>query len=314
MAAILLVSSLLMSACRGMELENKTEQVEGYTKEQAMIVVANERNRYQNVYTSAIWNVQFGEDNTSFEEHMIQNVKVFLEQVTTLNMLAAERGITVTSQERDRIRTLSEQYMNGLSEADRAYIGCDISDVQKVYTDYFLANKLASVLTSTADSEISDSEAKIIHVEQIVTASLPKAKALLKKAKIEGDDFGTLARRYSESDEVERVLRRGVSENVYERTAFGLDEGEISNIVELDGLYYIIKCTNGYDEAATLMRKDKLETAILDRAFMEVYEPYRAEHNIRFAESFWKRIDFSEGEDSAVTNFFELYHEMLAEE
>ena len=195
------------------------------------------------------------------------------------------------------------------SSADRAYIGADTDDVNKVYTDYFLANKMAELLTSSADSEICDSEAKIIHVQQIVTASEKKAMALLKMIKIDGDDFETMARRYSEDETIDRELMRDREDDIYEKTAFSLDEGEISNIVEMDGKYYIIKCTDGYDEQATLERKDKLRKAILNKAFQETYSSFKAENNIRFGERFWNKIDFSEGKDSHVMNFFDLYDE-----
>lgn len=305
---ILSLISLFAVSCRGIELENKTMEVEGYTEPQAMIIVANERNRYQNVYTDAIWNIEVDGDVT-FDKYLISSVKSFMEQIKLINMMAEERGVTVTSKERDKIRQLSERYMEGLTEADRAYIGADTDDVNKVYTDYFLANKMAELLTSSADSEISDSEAKIIHVQQIVTASEKKAIALLKMIKIDGDDFETMARRYSEDETIDRELMRDREDDIYEKTAFSLDEGEISNIVEMDGKYYIIKCTDGYDEQATLERKDKLRKAILNKAFQETYSSFKAENNIRFGERFWNKIDFSEGADSHVMNFFDLYDE-----
>ena len=305
---ILSLISLFAVSCRGIELENKTMEVEGYTEPQAMIIVANERNRYQNVYTDAIWNIEVDGDVT-FDKYLISSVKSFMEQIKLIDMMAEERGVTVTSTERDKIRQLSERYMEGLTEADRAYIGADTDDVNKVYTDYFLANKMAELLTSSADSEISDSEAKIIHVQQIVTASEKKAMALLKMIKIDGDDFETMARRYSEDETIDRELMRDREDDIYEKTAFSLDEGEISNIVEMDGKYYIIKCTDGYDEQATLERKDKLRKAILNKAFQETYSSFKAENNIRFGERFWNKIDFSEGKDSHVMNFFDLYDE-----
>lgn len=314
MAFCLLLPALLLSACRGMELENKTEQVEGYTREEAMIVAANERNRYQNLYGAEIWDADMGEQGTSFSDCMVQNVKSFLEQIMTLNLLAEDRGITLSSQERDALRQLSGQYYQGLTEADLSFIGCSEADVQRMYADYYLAGKTVAALTEGRELDISDSEAKVIHVQQIVTASRKKAMALLKMVKIDGDDFATMARRYSESEETELVLRRGGAENLYEKTAFSLDEGQISNIVEMDGLYYIIKCTDGYDEEATQLRKSRLEEAVLDSAFWENYEPYQSAHTVKFTESFWNRIDLSEGQDSTVTNFFDLYHDAFPDD
>ncbi len=307
-----LISVLLLSSCKGIELENKTVEVEGYTEAQAMIIVANERNRYQNTYTDQIWNIKVDGD-VSFDKYLISSVKSFMEQIKLIDMMAEERGVTVTSKERDQIRQLSERYMEGLTEADRDYIGADLDDVNKVYTDYYLANKMAALLTSSADSEISDSEAKIIHVQQIVTVSEKKAMALLKKIKIDGEDFGTMAARYSEDDTIDVTLMRDKEDDLYEKTAFSLEEGEISNIVELDGKYYIIKCVDGYDEQATLMRKDKIRKAILNREFQKTYSSFKAENNIRFGEKFWNKIDFSEGTDSHVMNFFDLYDETFPE-
>lgn len=278
-----------------------------------MIIVANERNRYRDAYTDAIWTVSVPETGMQFDKLLVQNVKSFLEQIKLLCMLAGEQGITVTSQERDELRQLSETYLASLSEADLDYIGCSREDVQTVYTDYYLANKLVKTLTAGVNSEISDSEAKVIRIQQIVTSSLPKAKALLKRVKIDGAEFGSTAGRYSESEETERTLARGRTDSLFERIAFSLDAGQISNIIAEDGLYYIIKCTNDYDQEATLERKSLLETAINNRTFQKVYAPYKEEHNIRFPERFWSRIDLTAGEASDVNNFFELYDEAFSE-
>ncbi len=307
--AILLVSSFSMSACRGIPLENKTEQIEGYTESQAMIVLVNERNRYKSAFTEDILSLTVDEEGQSFEEKLTENVKTFLEQVKLLCMLADERGIIVNSQERDSIRALSESYYGMLSKEDLELIGCDMEDIQLLYEDYFQADKLIRTLTAGANSDISDSEAKVIEVQQIATASLKKALAILKLCKIDGSDFATMASRYSEADEITLRLERGTIGGLYEDTAFSLDEGEISNIIETGSMYYIFKCTNGYDEEATRQRKERLEAAINTEAFSGVYQSYKDEHNVRFAEDFWEDVDLFSGMDSTVDNFFELYDE-----
>ena len=310
--AILLVSSFSVSACRGLELENKTEQIAGYTESQAMIVLVNELNRYRSAYTDAVLDVTVEGEDKPFEEVLTDNVKEYLEQIKLLCMLAEEQGVTVTSQERDSIRDVSALYYSGLSAEDLELIGCSIEDVQTVYEDIFQADKLIRRLTEDAQSDISDSEAKAIEVQQIVTSDLKKALAILKLCKIDGSDFATMASRYTESDEVTRELRRGSIGGLYEETAFSLDEGDISNIIECDGLYYIIKCTNGYDQEATADRKAMLEAAINTKAFSEVYDSYREEHPVRFGERFWNDLDLSEALGTSVDDFFELYDENLS--
>ena len=304
---LILSAVILLCSCRGLELENKTEQVEGYTREQAMILIANERNRYENVYSDEIWKIKISGETTAFDKLTVQNVKLYMEQLKLYCMLAEERGITVTSQERDVLRQLTDAYMDQLSEADLAYIGCQRSDVQKVYTDIFTADKLINSITGRINTEISDSEAKVIKIQQIGTGNQTKALAILKRIKIDGADFNSMASRYTETESIELTLRKGAEKGLLADTAFSMEEGEVSNILAIGDMFYIIKCTNGYAKDDTLKRKASLQSAMNNRAFMEVLEPYRQEHNIRFAERFWDDIDFMYPSDSSVENFFELY-------
>lgn len=302
---------MVLSSCKGMELENKTEIVEEYTEAQAMILIANERNRYENAYSDVIWSIPVGDEAAGFDRLTVQNVKQFMEELKLLGMLAEERGITANSTEKELIRRISDEYINGLTEGDIAYIGCDRSDVQTVYTDYYIAEKLIKSITGAIDSEISDSEVKVIKIQQIGTSDLKKAKAILKRIKIDGESFNSMAGRYTETDTIDRTLKRGESDDLIERTAFSLEEGQTSNILAVGDMYYIINCVDGYAESETLERKELLQKAMNTVAVREVIEPYRNEHNIRFVERFWNDIDFSEPTESKADHFFDLYDDMM---
>lgn len=308
-----LMLSLFLNACKGLELENKTEQVEGYSKEQSMILLANERNRYEKLYGPEVWSIRIGEEETSFDQLTIQNVKLFMEQMKLLCMLAEERGVTVSSRERDAIRQLVDRYMDSLTEGDLAYMGCTAEDVTRIYTDYYTAVKLTRLLTRDSGSEISDSEVKVIRIQQIATADEKKAKAILKRIKIDKAAFASMASRFTEAEEIEFTLQKTPSPGLFERTAFSLEEGQISNILCIEGMYYIIKCVDGYDEEATRERKSHLKTAIDAGVLKEVLDPYQAEHNIRFIEKFWSQTDFREESGSTADNFFDLYELAFSE-
>ena len=163
-AAVLLLTALLLSSCRGVELENKIVQVEGYTRPQAMILLANERNRYQDLYTPVIWEAKSA-DGTGFDRQLIDSVKSFAEQLRLICMMAEERNFSLSSTERDLIRQMSERYYGSLSSADRNYIGCSEEDVRTLYTDYFTAVRLIQSFTGDVSSEISDSEVKVIRIQ-----------------------------------------------------------------------------------------------------------------------------------------------------
>lgn len=306
MIMALAVSAVLLSGCKGIELENKAEQIEEYTREQAMILIVNERNRYENVYSEGIWGLS-AEDGKTFDRTVIESVKDFMEHIKLLCMMAEERGISLSSSERELIKEMTDAYMDSLSKADLEYIGCTREDVLKIYTDYFTACRLAADLTSSADTAISDSEVKVIKIMQIATEDEKKAKAILKKLKIDRSEFNSLASRYSEADQIELTLKKGSGNGLMEKTAFSLDEGQISNILAIGGMYYIIKVTDGYDQEATMQRKEGIRTALDTLAFNEVVKPFESEHTIVFFEKFWNEISFQEANDSEIDCFFDIY-------
>ena len=58
---VLVLSCVLIAcsfiSCKGIEITGKTEDVDGYTEAQAMIVIGSERNRYQNQLGAEIWDL-----------------------------------------------------------------------------------------------------------------------------------------------------------------------------------------------------------------------------------------------------------------
>lgn len=85
-----------------------------------------------------------------------------------MNLLAKDKEIIITSAEKEEIRKLSEEYYESLTEDDIAYMGVKEDDVRTMYEEYFLSNKVVSELTKDMNLEISDSEAKVITIDQIV--------------------------------------------------------------------------------------------------------------------------------------------------
>ena len=307
---VILLAALFLSSCKGLELENKTEQIEEYTMAQAMIIIANERNRYENAYSSEVWKITVDDNDSSFDKLMIQNVKQYLEKIKLLCMLAEERGVAVTSVEKDQIRQMTDKYMSELSDEDLSYIGCERTDVQKMYTDYFTADKLIKSITANVNSELSDSEAKVIKIEQIAVSDEKKAKAILKRIKIDGISFGSMASRYSESDTIERtLLKSDDNEDLIAKTAFSMEQGQVSNILCVDDIYYIIKCTDGYAEEETRERKDRLERAMNSRAVADILEPYQREHKIQFMNRFWNDLSFDDETGSTMESFFDIFNQ-----
>lgn len=304
---------LPLSGCDKSVQREEVRQEESYTLSQIMTIAATERNRYQKVYTSQIWEAVTDENGTTMKDMLLTQIKTFLEDLETMNLLAGEQGIEISGTELDRLHRLGQAYFQELTKGDLEYIQVTEQDVISLYEKYYLANKLVNELTKDVDLEISDSKAKVIDILQIVMDSLETAQQVYQEAIAEDADFEALAKSYSISDEIERTLGRGEESSAYEEAAFALEDGQVSPLVTVNGMYYIIKCVNSYNEEETLVRKSQLSLAKKDQAFRSIYDSFQAENRAGIPDSLWSQVTFDGGEECTTTNFFDLYREYFPE-
>ena len=79
-AALLLAVSI--TGCSGVPSTSNVKETPGYTLPQSMIIVATERNRYQQIYTSDLWNVTLNNGMT-FQIYLLDQVETFLQNMKT---------------------------------------------------------------------------------------------------------------------------------------------------------------------------------------------------------------------------------------
>ena len=311
-AAAVLAAACMMGAAgcgAGFPFAAEEEVSGGYTKPQAMILVATERNRYEEVYTDRLWGVVL-EDGRTFETYLLDQVKEFLTNLKTMNLLAERQSIVLTSAEQSRISALAERYYEGLTEADREYIGADEKDAEALYRDYYLANKAVGALTEGIDLEVSDSEAKVISIQMIQISSKEAAEAVYRRVSQDGSDFPAIARETSEGEQTELQPGRGELPEAVENAAFALAPGEISPLIESGGWYYIVRCVSDYEEEATALRKTRICEERKNQVFRQIYEQFGTEDEpVVFSDDFWPEIRFGGDDGSTTTDFFTLYQE-----
>lgn len=304
----------LLTGCKGnLSIMSDSKEVRGYSIPQTMIVVTNERNRYEEVYTDALWDVRL-EDGTSFESYLLDQIELFLQNMKAMTLLAKEQGVELTSAEKDRLRRLSETYYSSLTPEDIAYMGIEQDDVLTMYQEYHLANKIVSELTREMNLEVSDSEAKVITLQKIVLADEETASSVYSEATAENSDFQAIAKSNSIDPQIEFDLGRGEADAAVEDAVFALTAGEISPVIASNDQYYIFKCINDYNEKATEERKAQLYLQRKSQAFQQIYHNFQSDHTIRFEEGLWDSIQFSPDDKTTTTNFFSLYQEEFSSE
>lgn len=304
-ATVLIVLSI--TGCKGgIPSATNIKETSAYTLPQSMIIVATERNRYQQVYTDQLWNVTL-DNGMTFQIYLLDQIQAFLQDMKTMSLLAKDQNITLTSGEKDQIRRLSETYYADLTQDDIDYMGISLDDVITLYQEYCLANKVINELTKELNLEVSDSEAKIITIQQIVLDDRNTANDIYSRVTAEGSDFAAIAAETSIESQIERQLGRGIEDIAFENAAFALSTGQISPIISSQDKFYILKCTSDYDVKATAERKTQIYTERKNQVFKQIYDQFLLKNKITFSDEILQTITFSAEDKTTTTNFFELY-------
>ena len=195
-----------------------------YGKAESMVIVTTERLRYEELYTDKIWDVAVDESGTTFEETLVNQIHDFLKELKTMSRMADEENVTLSGKERELVKQAAAQYMENLKNAGDSFeITRDVAE--SLYEDYWKAEKLVETLTENVNLEVSDSEAKVITVDEIVLSDKDQADETLKKVRTEGTDFMTVAKEVSEDQEIEKKISRGMRSEEYEQAAYALASG-----------------------------------------------------------------------------------------
>ena len=119
----------------------------GYSRAEVMVIAMTEKKRYEEVCTDQIWGVSVGEKGDDFETYLKKQIRSFMDELKIMNLLAADRGISLTSEERAAMDRAAAEYFGRLPQSAIDSMGVTEADAQHIYEDYGLAEKLAGQLT-----------------------------------------------------------------------------------------------------------------------------------------------------------------------
>lgn len=158
--------------------------------------------------------------------------------------------------------------------------------------DFYVDTVTAShILIKTIDdegNELSDTKKK--EAKKTAEEALEKVKA--------GEDFATIAKEYSEDSSASSggelgTFGRGEMVTAFEDAAFGMKVGEISDIVETEYGYHIIKVTDKVDKQETYDEvKDEIKSILASEKYTEYVEKLKNDSTIEQKEDVVKSAKF----------------------
>lgn len=300
------------------------------SKPEMMVYLTNMQNQYENVYGEEIWDTQV--DGRSLENSVKENALAKMAQVKTMNLMAHDMEIELTSQELKQIELAADVYYGSLNNTEIEAMGIDRTTIISLYKEYVVAQKVYHNIIKDINPEVSDDEARNITIDYILIktyaqdssgkrtefndfekkSAYARAEQARKRA-IEDEDFDTLIAEYNEDTTSTVSVGKTDLETDYLRTnLFNLANGEVSQILTTDDGYLIAKCMSTYDLEETDANKITIVEQQREYIFGEEYDSYIQNLTRKLNDSLWNSITFLHSPDITTSDFFVVADEYFS--
>lgn len=290
-----------------------------------MVYLTNTQNQYEDVYGPEVWNISL--DGVTLEENVKDMVLAKIAQIKTMYLLAQNKDVELTEEEQALVEQAAREYFHSLNATEVELLGVELDTITQLYREYALADKVYQYIIQDINPEISDDEARTITVQHILLRTYvidgtgsrvtytddlkenvyERACAIRELAVSGEQNFLDLASRYSEDSTVTYSFGKGEMEESFEVAAFALETDEISQVVETESGYHIIKCINTFDREQTDANKLIIVDERRREVFGQEYDAFVEKLNRGLNEKLWQQVGFLYDENVTTSNFFAVY-------
>ena len=259
----------------------------------------------------AMWSAEVGEGKT-YEQSMKETSIELLKQMCVLEDHMDEYEITLTEEEKAKIKQAVEDFVKANKEEELEAISGDAETVERLLTLMTEQKKMHDAITAKADMEVSDDEARRKGMQYVLfsftktkddgttetmTAEEKKelkkeAEAFAKSVKNE-KDFEAFAEKngYSAVDSSFGEGTTAPTEDMVKQLN-ELKVGGTTDVFESDNGYYVGRVTSELDRDATDQRKETIVQERKQEKFKEVYEGWEKEADITEDKKLLEKLDF----------------------
>lgn len=295
------------------------------TVPEMMVYLTNTQNQYESVYGPEVWNIS--REGVTLEENVKQTVLAKIAQIKTMYLLAQDRGVALDEAEERKVEQAASEYFGSLNGTEKELMEVTEDIIGQLYREYALADKVYRYIIQDVNPEISDDEARTITVQHILFRTYTtdglgkriaysdemkldtyqKAVEVRREAVEDGEDFVDLASRYSEDSTITYSFGKGEMDILFEETAFSLETEEISQVIETEAGYHIIKCLSTFDREQTDLNKLAIVEERRREVFGQEYDAFVEKLVRQLNTKLWDEIVLLHDEEVATRDFFDIY-------
>jgi len=293
-------------------------------KSEFMVYLTNTQNQYEKVYGDEVCSLSV--DGISLEDNLKETVLAKIAQIKTMALLAKQHNVTLSEEKEREIKEAAKTYFTTLSDKEKEVFGVTQEQIAQMYREYALAEAVYERIINTVNPEISDDEARTVTVLHLFLRTCTEDEAgnrteysdTLKQNQYEkmkayrdavldgSQNFQEVARQKGDLEEVEEFIGMGEVDPAIEKVVFSLEKNEISDVIQTEEGYHVLKCINTYNEKETEANKLRLIEVRRKEAFGKEYDTFVESLNRVLNEEAFAEITILHEKDITTDRFFEI--------
>ena len=127
-----------------------------------------------------------------------------------------------------------------------------------------------------------------------------------------GEDFESVAKEVSRFSQIEYQVSRGTLNPILEETAIYMSDGEVSDIIQTEQNYYLIRCVDDFDEVLSSENESQVFGKLRYATWSQSFTSYAKEHTVGISEEIWENLHFYQTTAFTSDDLYETYDRYLA--
>lgn len=259
-----------------------------------------------------VWSSDLYGSGTTMEEDTKESVMESLYDMYVLNAHAADYGVELTEEQKTAIADAAAEFVSDNTPEALAAIGADQATVEEYLTLLTIQRGMRTAIIAETDTNVSDEEAAtgsysyvrvsklsytdetgstVEYTEEDLPELLATVEEFAAKAKKDGLAASVEEYGYTVNSGTFREGDEFVDEVVLP-VLLAADEGEVSDVIDTEGSYYVVCVDAKMDEAATEQTRQNLISERENAHYDEVLEGFKAQHTWEVKKGVWNRVSF----------------------
>lgn len=306
----------VLAGCGGMDKNKAAATLNG---EPVTLGVANFAARFVQAGMDDLYVAYFGKDvwksdlygnGTTMQDSVKEQVMDSMEDLYVLKLHAEEKGVALTDEEKTAISDAAAAFLKENDKKALDALGATQEIVEEYLTLNTIQNKMYAAIAADVDTNVTDEEAKTstysyvqvfneIYDDEEENKKMQEeqqkiakdVKAFAKAAKEDGLEKAAEEAGYTVENGTFTADGNGVNEKVLEALK-GLKETEVSDLIQTDADYFVVRLDQEMDPAATEQNKKTIVQQRRDDHYKEVLDGWKDGVEWVVDEDVWKQVNF----------------------